>query len=211
MPMRIVCLVCLGGGSHCVPEAVGDPQAAGGVLWQRRHWHAGGESTDRVKGKVVTVDEFRTSRVSSILNSPQPCEEELDRSKPTRLEGWKPPAGQVKNHLLRPPLGTLANWWTGTATQPSTSSGQGRVSGAHWSCAGGNTEQGFLPRAGVPSNGLQEAARPSTQGPSPAACSTAITQPLPISRGIMCCKTPPASGHVLAVATVSCDGQLVTV
>ncbi|KAJ9527266.1 hypothetical protein QJQ45_025524 [Haematococcus lacustris] len=49
-----------------------------------------GKPTDRVQGKVVTVDEFRTSRVSSILNSPQPCEEELDRSKPTRLEGWKP-------------------------------------------------------------------------------------------------------------------------
>ncbi|GFH15386.1 tubulin beta-1/beta-2 chain [Haematococcus lacustris] len=49
-----------------------------------------GKPTDRVPGKVVTVDEFRTSRVSSILNSPQPCEEELDRSQPTRLEGWKP-------------------------------------------------------------------------------------------------------------------------
>ncbi|KAJ9527906.1 hypothetical protein QJQ45_005638 [Haematococcus lacustris] len=53
-----------------------------------------GKPTDRVPGKVVTVDEFRTSRVSSAINSPQPCEAELDRSKPTRLEGWKP-------HLLR--------------------------------------------------------------------------------------------------------------
>ncbi|GFH11094.1 hypothetical protein HaLaN_06532 [Haematococcus lacustris] len=44
-------------------------------------------------------------------------------------------------------LGTLANGWTGTATQPSTSSGQGRANGGHWSCAGGQTEQGFLPRA----------------------------------------------------------------
>ncbi|KAJ9517730.1 hypothetical protein QJQ45_004032 [Haematococcus lacustris] len=49
-----------------------------------------GGPIDRVKGKVVTVDEFRTSRVSSAMNSPQPCEEELDRSKPTRPEGWKP-------------------------------------------------------------------------------------------------------------------------
>ncbi|KAJ9522692.1 hypothetical protein QJQ45_019895 [Haematococcus lacustris] len=49
-----------------------------------------GKPTDRVKGKVVTVDEFRTSWVSAIMNSPQPCEEELDRSKPTRPEGWKP-------------------------------------------------------------------------------------------------------------------------
>ncbi|KAJ9527256.1 hypothetical protein QJQ45_025517 [Haematococcus lacustris] len=60
-----------------------------------------GKPTDRVPGKVVTVDEFRTSRVSSILNSPQPCEEELDRSKPTRLEGWKPKPGQVQDRLLR--------------------------------------------------------------------------------------------------------------
>ncbi|KAJ9518537.1 hypothetical protein QJQ45_018553 [Haematococcus lacustris] len=60
-----------------------------------------GKPTDRVPGKVVTVDEFRTSRVSSAMNSPQPCVEELDRSKPTRLEGWKPPAGQVQNRLLR--------------------------------------------------------------------------------------------------------------
>ncbi|KAJ9507361.1 hypothetical protein QJQ45_006330 [Haematococcus lacustris] len=60
-----------------------------------------GKPTDRVPGKVVTVDEFRTSRVSSILNSPQPCEEELDPSKPTRLEGWKPKPGQVQDRLLR--------------------------------------------------------------------------------------------------------------
>ncbi|KAJ9516390.1 hypothetical protein QJQ45_011070 [Haematococcus lacustris] len=54
-----------------------------------------GKPTYRVPGKVVTVDEFRTSRVSSISNSPQPCEEELDSSRPTRLEDWKPPAGQA--------------------------------------------------------------------------------------------------------------------
>ncbi|KAJ9517203.1 hypothetical protein QJQ45_009039 [Haematococcus lacustris] len=60
-----------------------------------------GKPTDRVPGKVVTVDEFRTSRVSSAMNSPQPCEAELDRSKPTRLEGWKPQPGQVQNRLLQ--------------------------------------------------------------------------------------------------------------
>ncbi|KAJ9532094.1 hypothetical protein QJQ45_003810 [Haematococcus lacustris] len=60
-----------------------------------------GKPTDRVPGKVVTVDEFRTSRVSSILNSPQPCEEELDSSKPTRPKGWKPKPGQVQDRLLR--------------------------------------------------------------------------------------------------------------
>ncbi|KAJ9531295.1 hypothetical protein QJQ45_006740 [Haematococcus lacustris] len=60
-----------------------------------------GKPTDRVPGNVVTVDEFRTSRVSSILNSPQPCEEELDSSKPTRPQGWKPKPGQVQDRLLR--------------------------------------------------------------------------------------------------------------
>ncbi|KAJ9534175.1 hypothetical protein QJQ45_002170 [Haematococcus lacustris] len=65
-----------------------------------------GKPTDMVKAKVVTVDEFRTSRVSSApvssaMNSPQPCEAELNRSKPTRLEGWKPKPGQVQNRLLR--------------------------------------------------------------------------------------------------------------
>ncbi|KAJ9517131.1 hypothetical protein QJQ45_009107 [Haematococcus lacustris] len=60
-----------------------------------------GKPTDRVPGKVVTVDEFRTSRVSSILNSPQPCEEELDSSKPTRPKGWKHKPGQVQDRLLR--------------------------------------------------------------------------------------------------------------
>ncbi|KAJ9510320.1 hypothetical protein QJQ45_015774 [Haematococcus lacustris] len=43
----------------------------------------------------------RGGRVSSIMNSPQPYEEELDSSKPTRPEGWKPKAGQVQNRLLR--------------------------------------------------------------------------------------------------------------
>ncbi|KAJ9524314.1 hypothetical protein QJQ45_008514 [Haematococcus lacustris] len=57
-----------------------------------------GKPTDRVPGKVVTLDEFRTS---SIMNSPQPYEEELDSSKPTRPEDWKPKPGQVQNRLLR--------------------------------------------------------------------------------------------------------------
>ncbi|GFH07274.1 hypothetical protein HaLaN_02056 [Haematococcus lacustris] len=96
-----------------------------------------GGPTDRVKGKVVTVDELRTSRVSSAMNSPQPCEEELDRSKPTRLEGsWS-------KRFEAPVRGLM---WC-PASQSSTSSRLGRASGAHWSCAGGNTKQGFPPRA----------------------------------------------------------------
>ncbi|GFH25912.1 hypothetical protein HaLaN_23956 [Haematococcus lacustris] len=46
-----------------------------------------GQSTDRQPGKVVTVDEFHTGRVSSAMNSPQLCESQLNRSKPTRPEG----------------------------------------------------------------------------------------------------------------------------
>ncbi|KAJ9518329.1 hypothetical protein QJQ45_010195 [Haematococcus lacustris] len=60
-----------------------------------------GKPTDRLPGKVVTVDEFHTSGVNSIMNNPQPCEEELDSSKPTRPEDWKPKPGQVQNRLLR--------------------------------------------------------------------------------------------------------------
>ncbi|KAJ9519778.1 hypothetical protein QJQ45_013455 [Haematococcus lacustris] len=60
-----------------------------------------GKPTDRVQGKVVTVDEFRTSRVSSAMHSPQPCEAGLGRSKPTRPDDWKPEPGQVQHRLLR--------------------------------------------------------------------------------------------------------------
>ncbi|GFH15806.1 hypothetical protein HaLaN_12107 [Haematococcus lacustris] len=44
-----------------------------------------GKQTDKLPGKLAAVDEL-----SSAVNSPQPCEEELDRSNPTRPEGWKP-------------------------------------------------------------------------------------------------------------------------
>ncbi|GFH18651.1 hypothetical protein HaLaN_15491 [Haematococcus lacustris] len=49
-----------------------------------------GKPTDKLLGKVVTLDEFCTSRVSSAMNSPQPCEAGLDRSKPTRPPGVGP-------------------------------------------------------------------------------------------------------------------------
>ncbi|KAJ9526867.1 hypothetical protein QJQ45_017754, partial [Haematococcus lacustris] len=61
----------------------------------------GGKPTDRVPGKVVTVDEFRTSRVSSAMDSPQPCEAELDRSKPPGLKAGSPSQVRCKNRLLR--------------------------------------------------------------------------------------------------------------
>ncbi|KAJ9509315.1 hypothetical protein QJQ45_001755 [Haematococcus lacustris] len=54
------------------------------------------------RGRVVLVDEHRTSRVSSAVNGQQPCEEELDKVSATRPAGWKPPAGQVEQCLVRP-------------------------------------------------------------------------------------------------------------
>ncbi|KAJ9526374.1 hypothetical protein QJQ45_009851 [Haematococcus lacustris] len=40
--------------------------------------------TDQRRGRVVLVDEHRTSWVSSALNGQQPCEEQLDLEQPTR-------------------------------------------------------------------------------------------------------------------------------
>ncbi|KAJ9507378.1 hypothetical protein QJQ45_006384 [Haematococcus lacustris] len=54
------------------------------------------------RGRVVLVDEHRTTRVSSAVNGKQPCEEELNKLSATRPAGWKPPAGQVDLRLLRP-------------------------------------------------------------------------------------------------------------
>ncbi|KAJ9509002.1 hypothetical protein QJQ45_001452 [Haematococcus lacustris] len=56
----------------------------------------------QLRGRVVLVDEHRTSRVSSTVNGQQPCEEELDKLSATRPAGWKPPAGQVEPRLVRP-------------------------------------------------------------------------------------------------------------
>ncbi|KAJ9526216.1 hypothetical protein QJQ45_009687 [Haematococcus lacustris] len=58
--------------------------------------------TDQRRGRVVLVDEHRTTRVSSAVNGKQPCEEELNTLSATRPAGWKPPAGQVEQRLLRP-------------------------------------------------------------------------------------------------------------
>ncbi|KAJ9519471.1 hypothetical protein QJQ45_000561 [Haematococcus lacustris] len=54
------------------------------------------------RGRVVLVDEHRTTRVSSAVNGQQPCEEQLNQGLPTRPADWKPPAGQVEQRLLRP-------------------------------------------------------------------------------------------------------------
>ncbi|KAJ9509954.1 hypothetical protein QJQ45_011447 [Haematococcus lacustris] len=54
------------------------------------------------RGRVVLVDEYRTTRVSSAVNGKQLCEEELDHEQPTRRAGWTPPARQVEQRLVRP-------------------------------------------------------------------------------------------------------------
>ncbi|KAJ9515127.1 hypothetical protein QJQ45_028923 [Haematococcus lacustris] len=56
---------------------------------------------DQDGGRVVLVDERRTSRVSSAVNGKQPCEVELNTLSATRPAGWKPPAGQVEQRLVR--------------------------------------------------------------------------------------------------------------
>ncbi|KAJ9509638.1 hypothetical protein QJQ45_011364 [Haematococcus lacustris] len=58
--------------------------------------------TDQLRGRVVLVDEHRTSRVSSAVNGQQPCEVELDKLSATRPAGWKPQAGLVDPRLVRP-------------------------------------------------------------------------------------------------------------
>ncbi|KAJ9528123.1 hypothetical protein QJQ45_005756 [Haematococcus lacustris] len=57
--------------------------------------------SDQLRGRVVLVDEHRTTRVSSAVHGQQPCEEELDHQQPTRRADWKPPSGQVDLRLLR--------------------------------------------------------------------------------------------------------------
>ncbi|KAJ9531966.1 hypothetical protein QJQ45_003671 [Haematococcus lacustris] len=58
--------------------------------------------TDQRRGRVVLVDEHRTTRVSSAVNGQQPCERQLNKRRNTRPANWKPPAGQVEQRLLRP-------------------------------------------------------------------------------------------------------------
>ncbi|KAJ9508276.1 hypothetical protein QJQ45_011781 [Haematococcus lacustris] len=58
--------------------------------------------TDQRRGRVVLVDEHRTSRVSSAVNGQQPCESRLNKRRATRPVDWELPAGQVEHRLLRP-------------------------------------------------------------------------------------------------------------
>ncbi|KAJ9528990.1 hypothetical protein QJQ45_000552 [Haematococcus lacustris] len=51
--------------------------------------------------RLVIVDEFRTTHVSSSVHARQPCELHLPNDRP-RPADWVPPAGQVNQRLLRP-------------------------------------------------------------------------------------------------------------
>ncbi|KAJ9509794.1 hypothetical protein QJQ45_011615 [Haematococcus lacustris] len=51
--------------------------------------------------RLVIVDEFHTTRVSSSVHARQPCELHLPDDRP-RPADWVPPAGQVNQRLLRP-------------------------------------------------------------------------------------------------------------
>ncbi|KAJ9529270.1 hypothetical protein QJQ45_007959 [Haematococcus lacustris] len=62
---------------------------------------AGPRGTDQRRGRVVLVDEHRTTRISSAVNGQQPCERQLNKRRATRPAGWKPPAGQVEARLVR--------------------------------------------------------------------------------------------------------------
>ncbi|KAJ9527994.1 hypothetical protein QJQ45_005559 [Haematococcus lacustris] len=58
--------------------------------------------TDQRRGRVVLVDERRTTRVSSAVNGQQPCKRQLNKRRGTRPASWEPPTGQVEPRLLRP-------------------------------------------------------------------------------------------------------------
>ncbi|KAJ9517928.1 hypothetical protein QJQ45_004257 [Haematococcus lacustris] len=81
-----------------------DPQALHNTLQAvaKRLGKRTPRGTNQQRGRVVLVDEHRTSRVSSAVNGQQPCERQLNKRRATRPADWKPPAGQVKHCLVRP-------------------------------------------------------------------------------------------------------------
>ncbi|KAJ9518653.1 hypothetical protein QJQ45_018666 [Haematococcus lacustris] len=58
-------------------------------------------SADPRPDRLVIVDEFRTTRVSSSVHARQPCELHLPNDRP-RPADWVPPAGQVNQRLVHP-------------------------------------------------------------------------------------------------------------
>ncbi|KAJ9515428.1 hypothetical protein QJQ45_016418, partial [Haematococcus lacustris] len=101
---------------------------------------------DQDGGRVVLVDEHRTSRVSSAVNGKQPCEVELNTLSATRPAGWKPPAGQVEPRLVRPA-------WSQERGQP--------VRGPVWCLVVAPRKPPQAPRSG------QAATQPAASEPGP--------------------------------------------
>ncbi|KAJ9523764.1 hypothetical protein QJQ45_019963 [Haematococcus lacustris] len=56
----------------------------------------GPRGADQLLGRVVLVDEHRTTRVSSAVNGQQPCEEQLNQELPTRPKRSKRTKGKGK-------------------------------------------------------------------------------------------------------------------
>ncbi|KAJ9509040.1 hypothetical protein QJQ45_001527 [Haematococcus lacustris] len=103
--------------------------------------------TDQDGGRVVLVDEHRTSRVSSAVNGQQPCERQLNKRRATKPADWKPPAGQVDLRLLRPA-------WSQQRDQP--------VRGLVWCPVRGPHKPPQAPRS---SQGATQPAAASESGP----------------------------------------------
>ncbi|KAJ9518750.1 hypothetical protein QJQ45_026018 [Haematococcus lacustris] len=110
--------------------------------------------TDQRRGRVVLVDEHRTSQVSSAVNGKQPCESRLSKRRATRPAGWKPPAGQVHHRMLRPA-------WSQQRDLP--------VRGIMWRPV-------MAPRK------PPQAPRSSQEAPQPAASEPGTSTPLPAKR-----------------------------
>ncbi|KAJ9513661.1 hypothetical protein QJQ45_015417 [Haematococcus lacustris] len=110
--------------------------------------------TDQRRGRVVLVDEHRTSRVSSAVNGQQPCERQLNKRRATSPASWKPPAGQVEPRLLRPA-------WSQQHDQP--------VRGMMWCPVVAPRKPPQAPRSS------QEALQPAASEPGP-------STPLPAKR-----------------------------
>ncbi|KAJ9512369.1 hypothetical protein QJQ45_012855 [Haematococcus lacustris] len=75
--------------SRCLPPS-GCWAPSTAYAWQQRR-----------EFKDLCAHSGHTTRVSSAVNGQQPCEEELDHEQPTRIQDWKPAAGQVEYLLMR--------------------------------------------------------------------------------------------------------------
>ncbi|KAJ9506817.1 hypothetical protein QJQ45_008978 [Haematococcus lacustris] len=60
--------------------------------------------TDQRRGRVVLVDEHRTSRVSSVVNGQQPCERQLNKRRATRRPAWSQQRDQPVRGMMWCPV-----------------------------------------------------------------------------------------------------------